>query len=576
MERPAFSAPPQGQRRTNTRCLKKKCSPEMWSKIGADHEVLKKPNLSRGCERKGQKGATLVGLAAAPPLVMRTCTHNAAAAACGRHLAERSEPEPARLTEMHSVADTIIPKVRQRYVELREDWSWDRWMHRWEPAKQKAVLEALLDAVTETPEELMADAERFASGKKGRKAIPNPRVSWLTSMVKREVMVGYESESLLLEPKIPTKARLIHFYKFLDAQEKFARHHLAMQKAITDILDGGDVVLPGTELYMTVASSMNSVAKGAWVQEVEEAYGGNLTWYERDGKSWDATMGAGHFSLQERLVELCAEPDFLEHIRETKTCVCDYRSRGASATARDYDERFKYKISYTTKSGHNDTSWRNSWINAIITLSALRETNHLRARAIVIGDDLLVGVDGPVDVDALRDYEKSCGIKPEADKIKKTSLVEFASDVFVPAVVNGKRQYVAVPKLGKLLAKLFWTHTSVPDKRTNDFRFSIAYGMRNTLSRAPLYGPFLQANMAGGGTFRQVSRWFRDAEEIIDYDPREFNAWLNERYGITSEQVSELESLFDEHAGKIGILCHPLIDHIIAVDIADPGTRSQI
>lgn len=552
----------------------------MWDEVDPAHKVNKKPDLSRGCVKKKQVGATCVGLVAAKPIVMRTCVHNAAVAACKRHLTERTEPEAPRLAALRETAKSFHAQVGQRYNAYRQEWTYDKWLARWPESKQNAIKESLKDAVNETDSEIRQQSLRHSNFNhhKARKGAIFSRASMLTSMVKREVLVGCEAKISAdgvgtLADKEPSKARLIHFYRYLDTQESFARHHLAMQKAICSVFNGEEDLLPGIRL--TVASAMNSLDKGKWMTDVENWALGDLTWFERDGKRWDSTMGEGHFQLQMDLLDAIAEPEFARHVRQTAYCKCNFMTRGGGVAGRDNIDRFQYEISYTTKSGHNDTSWRNSWINAIITLYSLH-LQGLEARAIVIGDDMLVGIKGDFDKQKLIDTETECGIQPEAGRIYDTSLVEFASDVFMPARFGGERRYVAVPKLGKLLAKLFWTHTNITDKEVADFRFSVAYGMRNTLSRAPLYGAFLLANMEGGGKLRQINRWFKDTEEIVDYDRADVNAWLWARYNITPEQVDELETFFYEHAGKVGVLYHPLVDHIIAIDTSDPGPREVL
>lgn len=513
--------------------------------IDERHEIKAMPRIHQ-CHKLGAKGATVVGPIAAPPLVMSTCMCNAVHAAAKRHLAEREDPTPFMQLSMHYEVERVRDRLTAAYWRWRAQVSWDYWLHRYPGWKQQAILRAVLTEHNDDP-------------------------TVVTSMVKREVLVGLDSDGITLSPKVPKKARLIHFYRYLSAQERHAMRYYCYQKAVAEVFDGSQGTADD-DIRVTVASAMNQRAKGQWMDDAMSwvAGGENPTVYERDGASWDATMGEAHMDLQLSGMR-DMEPALVRTVDATRICKVKFRVHASPRTSCDFIERFAYQLDHTTKSGHNDTSSRNSFINAIVTQTALRFVGVTAARVLVIGDDMWCLMRNRPDLAALLDAERDCGIKPEAALFDATKFcrTEFASDVFAPSD-DGT---IAIPKLGKLFAKLYATTNAVRPAESAAFAHSIAVGLSDLLLEAPLYGDFLRCALDETYQLKLVStgRWKREVDKRIHYGP-EFKVWLFERYGITSCQLVELTSFLATCRGP-GVMKHPLIDAIMAVDLADPSAR---
>ena len=553
--------------KTTTACLGP-FTVDIHEMIDPLHKLLKVPKIT-ACPKGGQVGAYIVGPVAAPPLVMRTCACNAVYAAAKRHLAVRQAPTPHMLAKMEEQVDAIKFKLADAYRNHRANMSWDQWIHRWPAWKQAAILHSVLHEDIEAP-------------------------AIVTAMVKREVLVGLKPSCGCLECttdnppskglelvdtlehatsgtilKEPNKARLIHFYRYLATQERHALRYYAYQKAVGDVFDGSEA-LGDDDIRITVASSMNQSDKGRWFDDAVAWAGPDIHILERDGASWDATMGKDHMDLQQRGME-GFEPDFLEFVDATRKCKVTFRHTGAKRASLDFLEKFVYEMDHTTKSGHNDTSSRNGFINGIVTKTSLRECGIFEARVLVVGDDLMCVLKRMLALEKLLRTETDCGIKPVAAIFgpEDISRVEFASDAFAPAVGG----YIAIPKLGKLFAKLNSTTTNVRGKDSAAFAHSIAVGLQKLVLDAPLYGDLLRCSLDESGETEVIKthRWERHTDERVRYGP-EFRVWLFDRYGLTETEITALSTYLQSCKGP-GYMKHYLIDRIMGVDLADPAER---
>lgn len=548
MDAPPGFTPIAGNFITTSHCLKS-FKGNISDHIDPRHQILQM-QPERGCNKPGQKGAYVIGPFAAPPLVMRTCSCNAEHAAVKRHLAERHDPTPEMTRTMVDIAELIRPILEEHYYRYRASMSWENWMARWPAWKSKAIKNAILHEDINLPK-------------------------LVTAMIKREVLVGFKLDHLMKELllKEPDKARLIHFYRYLATQERHALRYYCFQKALSDVFcEGSTFQVPGCDIQITISSAMNQHAKGRWYDDVIlwSVGGESPTARERDGGKWDSTMGDVHMDIQLRVMRNF-EADFLETVEATRKCKVKFRATGPRRELLDFLEYLCYLLDCTTKSGHNDTSSRNSLINAIITIAAIIVNEIREARAIVIGDDMWSLFRERPNNEALDAAEYDCGIEPVSALFEPEAFArtEFASDAFAPSTEGT----IAIPKFGKLAAKLFVTTTSVRPKDRADFAYSVALGLTDLLIEAPLYGDFLRCALQNASERRVIKthKWQRETEKRVHYDDS-FYDWLFARYAITRSEIAELQSFLRECDGP-GYMKHPLLDKIMLVDLADPKDR---
>lgn len=517
--------------------------------IDKRHKIRRAPKI-HVCPKEGQVGAHILGPVGANTAVLRTCACNAVHAAAVRHLAAREDPTAEAKEEMLKAARAIKTRLQDAYLKHRADMPWDAWIHRWPAWKQKAILDAILYDDVE-----LSDRPEF-----------------VTAMVKREVMIGLSSDNAMTVTfKAMKKARLIHFYRYLSTQERHALRYYCFQKALGDVFNGDNSIFDDDDIRITVTSAMNQKAKGDWFGDALAWAGSNVHIFERDFSAYDSSLGKEHMEVQLAVLQ-GLEEDFVDTVKRTSKCKVSYRHTAAKRNMLDFLERFDYDLDYTTKSGHNDTSSRNSLINAIITTTALRAAGIREARVMVIGDDMLCLLKEKPDRLKLLEGEADCGCKPTGDVFGPDEIhkVEFASDWFAP---TSDGSYIAIPKLGKLFAKLFATTTAVPAKDSKSFAHSIATGLSNLLLDAPLYGAFLRTSLSDDPDERilQTHRWERRVDKQISYGDS-FRHALFDRYGYTPTEVDDLTTYLGTVRGPGGMV-HPLVERAIAFDIADPSAR---
>lgn len=573
------------------------------SDIDVDHSILSEPPKGGACDKPFAKGTLLTGLATGLTFSFCKCEHNCAHALVKRHLApipSTSYEDETLLPGLLAAAERVGTAARESYRARREH-SRAEWMARWPKQKRDAFIadeavnpstQAVLhekgdDGTTWTRGETLSQVEQALAGGfpmekfetdvlpgqdhgfgTHEKASKNP-VHALKGMIKTE-------PNILSKNKFPDKPRIIQFYKFLSEQSRFGPHHYALQKSLCDIAGGDDPrgfeVCPGVRVC--IASAMNQIAQGQWFDDATQWAGPKGFGIERDGVRWDSTLKRFAYKAQLKTMWAAgAECEFIRHVRDTHTCRATF---GSGRSILKSGKRLRWQIRYTTKSGHNDTTWRNSLYNMLVSALSFHALG-IQARIMVIGDDMIAFVREPFDKDALLSMERRYGIIPEMAVFSsdKFSRMEFASSVFMPCVVDGRPTFVAVPKLGKLYGKLFWTTTHVAQRQVGNFRASVAFGMKNLLSALPAYKEFLSANLVGGDVTFNTRRWFSDVERPVAYDPFLVNLFFLDRYGISPDGMKDVSDTFTANRGRIGIVKHDLADLIVGFDTADPIMRAS-
>jgi len=487
------------------------------SKLAPCHKLIRDAVDARAGEpcESGQAGATLLGNATCMAYVCRNCECNARNALVERH----GVAQPPVADDMKLFVDYLASvrcSVCDLFIDIRADWQ-DGWIAKWAAVKQRLIMKSVDD------DAILADRVKM--------------------MVKRE-----------LASKYPSKARGIQYYVNLATQALFGPEFYALQKAYTAWFQRRDV---GNGIRVTMASGLNATDLGEWMKAVMETIP-NPHFYERDGKSWDATMQAAHLAVRMAAYDLAGE-DF-----------CAFVASGFSVTGNYARGALKYKLFGTVKSGHNDTTLGNSLVNMAIAVCAMRVCG-LRGDIIVAGDDLLIVVEGDFDEAALAAAERACGIVPEFRKFSNPSDVSFISGVWFPAADT----WLFMPKPGRLLARLFWSVRPPPPKRRQAFLNSIVLGLMPTCRGMPVIDAFLSAHYDPGVTADRSGASY-SATKIWSRGRSPGESMMGAfcaRYSLNPDDVRDAEELITQARGRQGFLCHPVFDRLMAVDLADLADR---
>jgi hypothetical protein len=487
-------------------------------KLGDNCKILSRP--SSKCHGRGD-GATLLGMATNMAWVCRKCGCNAHNAMCNRH----GVPQPVVVRDFQFVKESWVD--HKRYVD-KAYWDHlmiyeDGWLAKWNEVKRVLIEKSRVFDV------LCADRVK--------------------NMVKREVY-----------HKPATKARCIQYYSNFYTQSYVAPEITALQKAWTERF-----YRAGDRVKITFASGMNARQLGDWMKEVLADYRRPM-FYERDGKSWDATMSEKHHDFKVWCYGVAG--DRVKNFVDSGRVV-----RGFGLYPNGI---LRYSLAGTTKSGHNDTTLGNSLINAAIAYSACARMG-LCCDIIVAGDDLLVVIEGDFDEHALAKHESDMGILPEYRKFSMVEDVSFISGIWFP-IDEG---FIFTPKPGRLLARLFWSVKPPSKKKFRPHIHSIVAGMQATCGTMPVIGAFLVSQdypnepvLPPVGYWEEYKRLFWADNHTV---PRRsfLNGFLR-RYGLDESSIEDVETLFLNNQHRIGIVSHPVLDRIAAVDMSDIDKRPTL
>jgi len=461
-----------------------------------------------------QVGATLVGQASCLSFVARTCPCNALRALCHRH-GVAAPPVVNSFAEAIGYFHSICGEIIELYVEQLAIWQ-DGWLAKWPASKRAQIIESQrFDEVT-------------------------PDV--VDILVKRE---GGHSRA--------SEPRLIQHYVNLATQAAFGPVFYSLQKAYTAWFQRREVFLG---IRVTFASGLNAAAIGAWMKDVLRDLRVPY-FYERDGKRWDATMQKEHLAVRLAAYAL-AGAEFLAFV-----------TAGFTVYGRDPRGMLRYFLNGTVKSGHNDTTLGNSIVNAMIAALVMRLLG-LSGDIIVTGDDLLVAVEGDFDERAFANEEAKYGINPEYRKFSNPADVSFVSGVWFSQGAS----WVFSPKPGRLLARLFWTtHPPAPRDRAS-YLNGVVQGLRPACGKLPVIGAFLDAHytigVAAADYYGSASHDKWNASQRVTDDVL---ASFCDRYDLTPTDVDDVETLIRAHSLERGLISHPVIDRLMAVDLADLAAR---
>jgi len=415
-------------------------------------------------------------------------------------------------------SDLTSNAIRDEYAILKTHYD-ENWLLKWPQRKQEAITDSI-----------------------GKDFYKFDRVK---NMVKREVVLDK-----------PKKARCIQYYENMATQAFLGPTISALQKAYTKWF-----YRRGGRVKITLASGLNQDELGKWMSECLTDYP-NAMFYERDGKSWDATMNRKHHEFKKWCYRF-ADEKVLEAIEDGFSVRGSgvYRKGNASTT-------LAYSLEGTTKSGHNDTTLGNSLINAAIAYEAMCNLG-LEGDIIVAGDDLLIVVEGDFDQDALAKQESSFGIMPEYAKFSDYLDVSFISGIWFR---NDENKFTFTPKPGRLMRKLFWT-VNPPTKKNHDtYMKSIVVGVRSVVGDMPVISKFLEIHEPIGGEVKQSQYVHLAGVGGVGNIIEDFKR----KYGLTQQEIDSAHEFLENNRGHIGVIVHPVIDRIVSIDLADVHERPKV
>jgi hypothetical protein len=505
------------------------------SLIDSRHQLItKRAELPPVCNREEQIGAICTGPVFGPSWVCRSCTCNFHNALCNRH-AKSAPPITHKFTYAPRMLEHFKEQAVVDYQVNYEVWR-EEWLEKWPANKKKGILESL-----------KTDFDKFSEVK---------------SFVKREP--GHKEVK---------KARAIQGYRNLATQARLGPQVYALQKTYTGIFNhrSGRHIHDG--IGITFASGMNGKQLGDWMKHVHDRFG-KPWFYERDGSNWDATMQAGHQELVNILYQGVTDDETFANLQKCRnvkgSCAVTDRTSKLSTV-------IKYSLSETTKSGHNDTSLRNSIINAAIAYEALKILG-LEAELIVAGDDLLIALREEPDVATLVRLEGTMGIIPEAGVMDDYTKTTFISGHWIKT----GEDYLFVPLLGRLLLRLNWTATVIEPEDYASFNYGVAQGLKPSVGTLPIYRAllgvpkperFTRAAARALGT-KHLDVWKEEqVSPTSNIIPDAVMSWFCDRYQTIPSEILSLEAMIRAAVNVPSLVKHGLADRIIERDLREANAR---
>lgn len=384
-------------------------------------------------------------------------------------------------------------------------------------------------------------------------------------MVKREVYI----QPLDGTAKGPKKARGIQYPLNERSAYEYAEQAHAFAGALSDVT-AVPALIAGTQFLVRYSAKMSHAEIGLFATESESLR--RLYQYscidERDGKNWDANVQEFHREAVVRIYDRL-DPGFGAYARRG-ICVRGHVARTEGC-------RLSYRVIGTVKSGHFDTSSGNSALNRDIAIQAiLLLPQHLKptlVRGLVMGDDYIAWLyfDRAVDPGelkgALNASESRLGIHPERGIFDRIEHASYVSLTFYRCVDG---QIAALPKIGRLLAKLFWTVTPLNGRDPARLASGIAAAFYPLYSTFPPVRAFLRAHMhvapIDARGYEAFYQWFDVGLQRLPA-PIDWRANHLVKYGPLS--------LFLEVQLPVGagVVHDVVVDEILTTDLSDPADR---
>lgn len=387
-------------------------------------------------------------------------------------------------------------------------------------------------------------------------------------MVKKEV-----SAQLFDSPSTIKKARGIQFavnehsaYAHVEEFDAFSRALAATSER--------PIKLGDLEIQIVYASKMNHADISEFATECEQTrklYPFSII-DERDGKNWDANVQVAHREAIADLYEDCLGKQFADYVRSGINVAGVYRDKSGRCV--------RYEVSGTVKSGHGDTSCGNGALNREISVQSLISIaprfGLKRCRGLVMGDDYIAWLyfDRPVDARelcmALDEAETRLGIHPVRGLFTDLRCASFISLGFYKSV---QETWIALPKVGRMFCRLFWTVTALNGRDPRRLASGIAQSFYPLYSTWKPMRHFLKYHMQVPPIdVADLCPYYNWSEVCQHRLPAPIN-WDENHLVKYGPLALSLDVTLSGEQGA-GLAWDVAVDHLYSTDVADPGDRS--
>lgn len=218
--------------------------------------------------------------------------------------------------------------------------------------------------------------------------------------------------------------------------------------------------------HFTVASGLSCEEMGRFATYTE-------TW--ADPRRWEADCEKYDSSITVRLLgveyRICTLVGMSRHLR--KMFRAQYTTRGKTRSG------IRYRVVGTRNSGRPDTFCGNTVILMFLLWVYMPVCRWI---AMVGGDDLVLCVDGPVDLTGVWEGLRRAGLKPKPMFRDRLCDLTFYSRLFWPT----KDGHVLGPKIGRVLAKQGFRVNDLPPALYDAWRRGVLLGLEKDVNFIPI------------------------------------------------------------------------------------------
>lgn len=372
------------------------------------------------------------------------------------------------------------------------------------------------------------------------------------------------------------KARGIQFAPNERSAYEFVNEFDAFSHALVEESEK-EIDVDGIKFQLTYAAQMSheTISQFATESEALRARYACSVIDERDGKNWDANVQKPHRLAIAALYESIGGKSWADYVRTGIAVSGSYRDKsGVKVT---------YHVDGTVKSGHGDTSCGNGFLNREITIQAVvslpRHLRPVRVRGLIMGDDYIgwLYFDKAVDwqelVRELNKAEAMLGIHPERGLFRQLEHASFISLGFYRG--HDGVTFVALPKLGRLFSRLFWTVTDLRGRDARRLASGVAQSFYPLFSTCPAMRDFLKYHMQepplGVSDCNHYYEWDKIGLKRLPV-PINWDENTVLKYGFPISEVT----IPIQGAQGCGLLDNYLVREMLREDQSDPAQRRGV
>jgi len=500
--------------------LKGQCLGELWKTMPVDPKAKSVIKVHGECNILKPR-ATLIGYGVEKfkPFYFASCDHNQAASVCSRIL---NPKPPVDLATIASVKEMFYHATFKQVAGVYNE-------------RQRISRSQFLQAFPLGRRKILEFAAR------SHLVAPQPPKHYHSS----NVFVKVEP---YLKDKVPMPRSI---------QDKNPAYLMAvgptvatLQKALTSTFSVDDLLF--------IASGSNFEQMGAWVSWYVDA---GWEVYENDFSRFDSTISVPLLHAQFDLYKTAGCPPHVVNLLRKQTMTIGRNKTGT----------IKYKVPGTVQSGVSNTSIGGSLMNMMMlyySFGRLVDDPETDLAIMVLGDDSIICTRKRVSISLVEEALAKCGMISNVVLRPNPFDIEMCSSVLTPTS-EGR---VFMPKLGRILAKTFYTTSSVLHKKHGKRILVDATcdSLINCSGVLPIIPKIIGRLRSDKPSEIEIYNQYTARCEQPHKRCPETEQFFLHRYGMSVEMLDSFE------LPEPGLIDHPMIDAVVERDLGIRATCSQL